>query len=254
MPTPTKNVTVTVVDSEANPVEGARVAMTLNRAEVYLAAIVPTTVSGVTNGSGVVVLAVFPNELGAANSHYDVTVRVTGSKAVATYRAWVPNAHCNLEDIITIPAFPGKTDGQISVEAAAASAAAAAISAASALSATNRALVFVFNGGYSVIPVDQVIYLPVTFNCTITAWDLLGDVVGDIVIDVWKATGPTIPTAPDTIAGTELPTLSAAQGASDSVLSTWSVTLVAGDILAARIVSAATIKRATLVLTADSTP
>lgn len=259
MPVPTVNLTVTALDASAQPIAGALVAATLTRTEVYESIIVASTVSAVANGSGVAVLAVFPNALGSSGSQYTVTIRDPNKKGVTTVIANVPNNNCNLADIAALPPYPGKPDGQVSVESAAADAAAAAVSAAAAdasadlaLGATNRVLSAMFSGGFSVIPVGEVVYLPVTLDCTITGWTLVGDVVGSAVIDVWKAPN-AIPTVGNTIAGSEKPTLSAAQLASDNTLTTWSVAVTAGDILAFRIDSASGVKRLTLTLSATLT-
>ena len=77
-------------------------------------------------------------------------------------------------------------------------------------------------------------------NCTITGWDLRSDVSGDIVFDV-KRGGVSL-------AGTEKPTLTAAASDSNLALTTWTTSLVAGDIIEFVIDSASTITRATLTI------
>lgn len=77
-------------------------------------------------------------------------------------------------------------------------------------------------------------------NCTITGWDVRSDISGDIVFDV-KRGGVSL-------AGTEKPTLTASSSASDLSLSTWTTSLVAGDIIEFVIDSAATISQATLTI------
>lgn len=77
-------------------------------------------------------------------------------------------------------------------------------------------------------------------DCTITGWDVRSDISGDIVFDV-KRNGVSL-------AGTEKPTLTATTSASDLSLSTWTTSLVAGDIIEFVIDSAATISRATLTI------
>lgn len=68
----------------------------------------------------------------------------------------------------------------------------------------------------------------VPYSCTVIAWYLNADVSGSIVIDVQRASSGS-PTSFSTIAGSELPTLSAAQSASDTSLTTWTTSLSAGD-------------------------
>lgn len=83
-----------------------------------------------------------------------------------------------------------------------------------------------------------------SFPCKITGWTILGDAVGSIVIDVWKdsyANHP--PTVADTIAGTEKPTLAAAQKNQDLSLSTWNQNVAAGDVLFFNVDSASGVKQ-----------
>lgn len=91
----------------------------------------------------------------------------------------------------------------------------------------------------------------VPMACTITGWTILSTVSGSIVVDVWKdsyANHP--PTDADSIAGSELPTLSSATKNQDLALSTWSGSgaLAAGDILRFNVDSASTVTQVTLVL------
>lgn len=92
-------------------------------------------------------------------------------------------------------------------------------------------------------------YVEVPFACTVTGWTLLADASGSIVIDVWKDTlGNFPPTDADSIAGSELPTLSGAQTAQDLSLTTWTVSVAAGSILAFNIDSCTGIRAVTLSL------
>jgi hypothetical protein len=82
---------------------------------------------------------------------------------------------------------------------------------------------------------------------TITGWTLLADQPGSIVVDVWRDSYASFPpTAADTIAGTEKPTLESVQKNQDLGLSTWTTSMAAGDILAFNVDSAATVQRVTL--------
>lgn len=96
-------------------------------------------------------------------------------------------------------------------------------------------------------------YLEVPFTCTIVGWTLVADQVGSLVIDVWKDTYAAFPpTVADSIAGTEKPTLSAAQKNQDLVLTTWAGggAMNLGDVLAFKVDSAASVRQATLSLRA----
>lgn len=90
------------------------------------------------------------------------------------------------------------------------------------------------------------------FPCKIIGWTILADAVGSIVIDVWKDTYANHPpTVADTIAGSEKPTLSAAQKNQDLSLSTWTQDVAAGDILFFNVDSATTVKQVFLGLSIE---
>lgn len=79
-------------------------------------------------------------------------------------------------------------------------------------------------------------YIP--WDCTITGWDIRSDISGSCVFDI-KRSGVSL-------AGTEKPTLSAASSNSDLVLSTWTTSLLTGDVIEFIVDSASTLTRATL--------
>jgi len=114
------------------------------------------------------------------------------------------------------------------------------------LSANSRqgTISFLIDGGGSAITVGQKGHIEMNFRCTITGWTVLADQSGSIVVDVWKDTyGNFPPTVADSIAGTEKPTLTAAQKNQDLSLSSWTTTVANGDILAFNVDSAATVTR-----------
>ncbi len=94
------------------------------------------------------------------------------------------------------------------------------------------------DGGGTALTTGTKGYRYIEQNCTITGWDVRSDVSGNIVFDV-KRSGVSI-------AGTEKPTLSGASSAQDLTLTTWTVSLSAGDIIEFIIDSTATLTRATL--------
>ena len=111
---------------------------------------------------------------------------------------------------------------------------------------SNDCIVVTFDGGGAVIPTgDTKTYFTCPFDGTIQAWYLTGDPSGSIVIDVWKLAG-AIPTAANTIAGSEFPTLSAATVASDLALTTWNVNVLSGDIFGFSVTSASSVTKAVL--------
>lgn len=107
-----------------------------------------------------------------------------------------------------------------------------------------RTIGCVVDGGGSAITTGLKSLVRVPFDGTITGWTVMSDVVGSVVVDVWKdsfAASP--PTVADTIAGTEKPTLSSAQKAEDTTLTTWTTAITAGDVLAFNVDSASTVTR-----------
>lgn len=110
-----------------------------------------------------------------------------------------------------------------------------------------RSLVFNIGSGVSIPATGVAGYLVVPFSGVIDRWDIVADVSGSVVLDVWKRAG-AIPTVTHTIAGSEKPTLSAAQLASDTSLSTWTTTVAAGDVFGINVDSISTVKQVTLTI------
>jgi len=112
-----------------------------------------------------------------------------------------------------------------------------------------RSFGITIDGGGAVITTGLKGYVSIPFSGTITQWDLVADVAGDIVIDIWKDTYANFPPlVADTITGTEKPTLTASQKNQDTALTTWNTTVTAGDQVAFNVDSVATVKRVTLVV------
>jgi hypothetical protein len=111
-------------------------------------------------------------------------------------------------------------------------------------------LVFIIDGGGSAISTGVKGDLSPNFSGVITAWRLLADQSGSIVIDVWKDTYANYPpTVADTIAGAEKPTLSTATKNEDTSLSSgsgWAFT--SGDTFRFNVDSATTVTRVSLIL------
>jgi hypothetical protein len=92
-------------------------------------------------------------------------------------------------------------------------------------------------------------FIHMPFACTLTAYSLLADVSGNLVVDIWKDIFANFPpTVADTITAAAKPTLAAAQGVQSSILTGWTTSIAAGDILAFNIDSTATISKAILTL------
>jgi len=97
-------------------------------------------------------------------------------------------------------------------------------------------------------------YITMPYNGTITGWQVIGDVAGDCVIDVWKTAAGIIPTVADTITGSEKPTLTSQQINSDLSLSTWTTTISVGDIVAINLDSASSLSQLWLTIFTTKLP
>jgi hypothetical protein len=111
-------------------------------------------------------------------------------------------------------------------------------------------LVTVLDGAGQVLdPASPNTYIPVQFACSIVEATLLANVVGSMVLDIWKDTyGNFPPTVADSITASAKPTLSNAIKTTDTALTGWTTSLVAGDVLAVHIDSVSLISKATLAL------
>lgn len=106
-------------------------------------------------------------------------------------------------------------------------------------------------GGGAITPGVK-LYIAVHAAFRISGWSLTADQVGDISIDIYKdvwANAP--PDAADSIIGAEPPSLVAQQFARDLELTTWTVDVDAGDVLAIVVDSAATLECVVLTLHAE---
>jgi hypothetical protein len=109
-------------------------------------------------------------------------------------------------------------------------------------------IVFVIDGGGAVIAANQTVDLPdLPKGCTVQSWTITSDLSTTAVVDILRATYANYPTF-TSIAGTEKPSLSAAQKAQDLSLTTWTTALAAGDILQAKVSSNNNAKRITIAL------
>jgi hypothetical protein len=107
------------------------------------------------------------------------------------------------------------------------------------------------DGGGSAITTGIKGYVEVPYACTITAWTLLADTSGAIVIDVWKDTYANFPPDNgDSITNGDEPEITASGvKAQDTSLGNWTtVAVAAGDVLAFNVDSVTSITRAHLIL------
>lgn len=111
-----------------------------------------------------------------------------------------------------------------------------------AAGADEAGIYFLINGGGSAINTGVAGYLPIPFDCTITAGELEVDQTGSIKIDIWKDTiGNFPPTNADTITGGSELEISAGLTDYDATLSGWTTTLSKNDILGFNVDSVATV-------------
>jgi len=107
---------------------------------------------------------------------------------------------------------------------------------------TNAQMTLVVDGGGSVITTGAKGWTRAKDTFTITGWDITADQSGSCVVDVWKDTYANFPpTVADTIAGTEKPTLSAAQKNQDVALGSWTTAVTKGDYIRFNVDSASTV-------------
>jgi hypothetical protein len=112
-------------------------------------------------------------------------------------------------------------------------------------------IIAVLDGGGAALTTGIKLDLEIPFACTVTAWRIVADQSGSIVVDVWKDTYANFPpVVGDSITGSEKPTLSSQTKNEDTNLTTWTTAISAGDWLRFNIDSVSTVTRVTLVLTA----
>lgn len=123
-------------------------------------------------------------------------------------------------------------------------------SVSSSYASTEKSFGITIDGGGSAITTGVKGDITIPFNGTILGWYLTADVVGSVVIDIWKDVFANFPpTVADSIAGSEKPTLSSAVSNSDTNLTTWPTTSVSvGDVVRFNVDSASTVARVNLVI------
>ena len=114
---------------------------------------------------------------------------------------------------------------------------------------------FVIDGGGVAITTGVKIDYPVPYNCLVTAWEIVADQTGSIVVDIWQDTYANFPpTVADTITTSEKPTLAAAAKNTDTSLNSgngWALTK--GRWLRFNVDSITTVTRVTIKLSVTRT-
>ena len=98
------------------------------------------------------------------------------------------------------------------------------------------------DGSGGTITIGQKGYIQIPYACTIDSWRIIANASGSIVVDVWKAAAPTIPTVANVITASAKPTLTAPQQTSaSSTLTGWTTSVAANDIIGFNVNSATTV-------------
>lgn len=110
MSLPTCNVLCKLYDSTGAPVEGAKFTFTLNRYEVYQGYVVPVETEVTTNALGQATAALWPNQLGSAQSSYLVLIQPPEGKTLRLSCVVPSAASADLINIASLPPWDGKQD------------------------------------------------------------------------------------------------------------------------------------------------
>jgi len=106
---PTCAVRSTVRDSVGGqPVAGATITARLSSYELYEGFVVPRDIITKSDANGEFVLNLFPNELGAAASFYDIKIISPTGKSLRTIATVPHQATVDLADISDVPPYDGK--------------------------------------------------------------------------------------------------------------------------------------------------
>ena len=121
-----------------------------------------------------------------------------------------------------------------------------------ALSSDKGSIGVIFDGFGGVPIVGKTDWIVVPYNGTITGWQIFGGTTGSCVIDVRKDTyGNFPPTAADSIAGTQKPTLITQIKNQDLSLSSWTASVTSGDIVQFYLESASLLTKINCVIFID---
>jgi hypothetical protein len=109
------------------------------------------------------------------------------------------------------------------------------------------AIEFAFDGAGADIAVGTQVAIEVPYDCIVVGWTFAALQTGSIVVDLWKDTYANWPpTDADSIAGSELPTISASNKGQDLSLSSWTTALTKGDWIIANVDSCTGVHAGTL--------
>ncbi len=109
-------VTIQCNAPDGTPISGAIVSARLSGADIYDGYILPEEVSGTADENGLLVLDLWPNELGSTESYYKVAITNPDDGRVVKVDATIPNSDCQLHLVANLPPYPGKEDGQLALD------------------------------------------------------------------------------------------------------------------------------------------
>lgn len=117
---------------------------------------------------------------------------------------------------------------------------------------TTDRIVLTAGDGSAVITSGVVAWIEIPFDCTITGYTMLADTTGSIVIDIWKDTYVNYPPDDsDSITGGNEATISSDIKSQDTILTSWTTSITAGDILKFNVDSCTSIRKLVLILTIE---
>ena len=111
-------------------------------------------------------------------------------------------------------------------------------------------LTYVIDGYGSAITTGLKGFIVAPFSGTISRVDLVADVSGSIVVDLWKMYA-SIPTVSDTITASDKPTLSSSQYVSNTSISGWTTAVSTGDVIGFNVDSASTVTKVSICIFLD---
>ena len=188
-----------------------------------------------------------PNLLGGANDGY---LYNTGSKLIIGNVT--PSVHPSSSIYFVVGGPNQGLNTKMQISSSGQVSASSYVGNGQGLTGINKNFGITIDGGGSAITTGIKGDVTLPFSGTIIGWYITADQAGSIVIDIWKDIFANFPpTAADSIAGTEKPTLSGTAANSDTNLTTWSsVTISSGDVIRFNVDSVATVTRVTLVIQA----
>jgi len=199
----------------------------------------------ITSGDG----ALFPSPV-ASVDHFLVTLEnATGSKEIV-------RVYSRSGDTFTIDPTPGRGRGQegtTPISFSSGDLVELRLTAGFIDALKRGSIVYVIDGGGSVISSGLKGFIEAPFSGSITSVRAFADQVGSVVVDIWKDVYANYPPENtwDSITASSPVTISSDQKSQDLTLSGWTKTFSEGDIFAFNVDSCASITRLTISISVD---